>query len=457
MIAFIFFLHICYYFSVMENRQVHTIIVGGGITGLACAHFLQKKGGDFLLLEARERTGGFIQTVHEKGFVAECGPNTVLMNEDLEALLKELGLENDIVYPNAEIAGNRYTLDKGKLHKVPGSLPGLIFSRFFSLKGKIRGLKEMRIQPLSDEDMDLQTYLTKRFGSEVHDRLLAPVIRGIYAGDTSGLSAKYAIPSMWQMEKEYGSILKGLNKKKGSGPKRSIFTLKGGLQSLSDKISNESKSRIHCNATVTSISGDKDNYSVVTTGETYQCKHVILTCAADVTARLLGDIAFTKEAERISYAPVASLSLGFDNDQIAMKERGFGALKVPGNKEPFLGIIFNSHIFNHVAPKGKSLFKVMAGGTEDPELVQQTAEAILQKVIPAVKKVIQAKADPAWTEITQWKKGIPQYNTNHEQLLAAVNQVESKRQGIHILGNFVQGVAIGDCIKKAKNIANLIG
>lgn len=457
MISFIFFLHICYYFSVMEHKQVHTIIVGGGITGLACAHFLQKKGVDFLLLEARERTGGFIKTIHDDGFVAECGPNTVLMNEDLEALLTELGLENDIVYPNTEIAGNRYTLDKGKLHKVPGSLPGLIFSSFFSLKGKIRGLKEMRVKPLPDEDIDLKTYLTKRFGSEAHDRLLAPVIRGIYAGDTSDLSAKYAIPSMWQMEKEYGSILKGLNKKKGTGPKRSIFTLKNGLQELSDQITKEIASHIHCNTTVTSISGDSTNLSVTAADQTIQCQHVILTCDANVTAQLLGDATFSKETAGINYAPVASISLGFNNDDITMKERGFGVLKVPANSEPFLGIIFNSHIFEHVAPQGKSLFKVMAGGTEDPELAQKTPDAILQKVIPAVKKVLRAKADPVWTEVTQWKKGIPQYNTNHEMLLAAVKEVESKRPGIHILGNFVHGVAIGDCIKKAKNIANLIG
>ena len=227
------------------------LIIGGGISGLCAAHELKRRGFEVVLLEAKSRAGGVINTFNESGFRAESGSNSVMVQSQKTLdFIESLGLNGRIANSSA-VSKKRFFVKNGKICEVPMSPLKMIFSPLFSFAGKFRLLKEMRV-PKHDPDSDpsVAQFTIDRLGKEALDYGMNPFMAGIYGGDPEKLSMKYAFPPFWNLEQKYGSIIKGASaarkEKKAAGNffKPVMISFKNGLVELVDKIKEGLKNEI---------------------------------------------------------------------------------------------------------------------------------------------------------------------------------------------------------------------
>src|SRR5580658_7759638 len=187
------------------------VVIGGGITGLACAHILKQIGCDAILLNDAPRLGGVIETITHDGLLFEKGPQSFLATEPALKLIREVGLEPELLI--ADPHAPRYVLLRDELVPVPMAPQALLTSSLLSMRSKLRLIREplFRIKPTAREE-SVADFVRRKFGSEILDYLVAPFISGIYAGDPELLSFPSAFPFAAQWEKEYGSVLRGAMK-----------------------------------------------------------------------------------------------------------------------------------------------------------------------------------------------------------------------------------------------------
>ena len=190
-------------------------ILGGGISGLTLAFYLQKAGVAYDLFEANEVLGGNLRTEQRDGYLLETGPNSLQLSDELRDLLAELHLTSEI-QDTAAVSANRYVLRGGRYHRLPASPPALLTNGFFSLKGKFNMLRELG-RPIATPDAQetVGGFFRRRFGSEVVDYAVNPFISGIYAGDPEQLLLHKTFPKLAAMEQTHGSVLQGLAKSGG--------------------------------------------------------------------------------------------------------------------------------------------------------------------------------------------------------------------------------------------------
>src|SRR5215213_10302188 len=221
------------------NKSV--CIIGGGISGLCAAYRLKKQGVEVVLLEKNPTVGGNIKTENFEGFLIEHGPNSTLASEHLFELISELGLTFEIACANRS-AKKRYILKNGKLQALPMKIVSLIGNKSFSARAKLRLLKEPFIKSKATTDESISEFFARRLGREIVDYAVDPFISGIFAGNPESLSLKSAFPKLFELEKNYGSLLKGAifspKEKKSKVPKNASRTIsfKNGMQTLTDKL-----------------------------------------------------------------------------------------------------------------------------------------------------------------------------------------------------------------------------
>ncbi len=199
------------------NEQV--AVIGGGISGLACAYRLFQLGVPVTLLEAEEHSGGLIGTVEQDGFLFETGPQSFQGIDSLLDLVRDIGLENHLCHANARAP--RYVLRHGKLEKIPLSPQSMLGTSLLGVGSRWRIASEVlkRTKPPTEEESVAQ-FVRRKFGHEILEYLVAPFVSGVYAGDPEKLSLRAAFPTLDEWERSYGSILRGAMKSrpaKGAG------------------------------------------------------------------------------------------------------------------------------------------------------------------------------------------------------------------------------------------------
>ncbi|RMD52137.1 MAG: protoporphyrinogen oxidase, partial [Nitrospirae bacterium] len=243
------------------NNIVDVIVVGSGISGLSTAHFLIKKGYKVLIIEKDEHIGGVIKTDRIDGFLVEYGPNSTLDTTPiLHLLFKDIGVEDDVVYANP-LAKNRYIVRNKRLQPVPTGLLSFLKTPLFSKSAKMRILKEPFIPPSKKEDESLSEFVIRRLGREFLDYAIDPFVAGVYAGLPQELSVKSAFPKLYNLEKKYGSLIKGAilgywqrrKQKERSKQSAPMLSFRYGMQTLTDAIANRLKDRIKKGVDISSI------------------------------------------------------------------------------------------------------------------------------------------------------------------------------------------------------------
>ena len=223
----------------MDKKKI--VILGAGISGLATAFWLNKKGFDVTILEAQSQVGGAMQTSREDDFLIDFGPNSGLETTPLiRQIVEEVGLSDEMIYAS-EISSKRYILRNDKLHELPMGLSPFIKTKLFSTKGKLRLFGEPFIGKSTDGYyQSIAEFVERRLGKEFLDYAIDPFVSGVFAGDPTKLSVKSAFPKLYRLEELYGGLVKGMikgareRKKRAEESKQSakMFSFKNGMQTF---------------------------------------------------------------------------------------------------------------------------------------------------------------------------------------------------------------------------------
>ena len=436
-------------------KKVDNLIIGAGITGLSLAHFLKKFNQDFILLESSERIGGNINTVSKKGFTLENGPNTlVLDNESIKTLLEDFNISKNIIFPNKN-SKNRFLIKNHRLTPIPKDLVGFIKSNILSFSAKIRILFEPFIKK-HKKDTSVFDFIVKRFGKEFHDNLIVPFLNGIYAGDTKKMSIKFVLKKVWEMEQKNGSVLKSIFLNKTNSQPKS-FNFRNGLSDLLDCFKEELDKNTFLSTKVTNLT-KKNNLNFVQINDSLeiQCKNIISTIPAHCLKDIITDQKIITYLKKIEYHPLNVLHFSLERKKIYSPIDGFGVLAKPSDKLSFLGILFNSRIFPHLSPKKNDLITVMVGGAKQKNILKNPKKEIEKKIVSDIKKIIHYDGKIELLNHFSWKKGIPQYDMNFFNFSKSIKNYTQKNPGLFIIGNFLEGVSVSNCIKAGHKTAQLL-
>ncbi|MBL8150671.1 MAG: protoporphyrinogen oxidase [Blastocatellia bacterium] len=445
-----------------------TIVIGAGITGLVASYKLCKQGQKVALLEASDRVGGVIRSEQKQGFLVEYGPNSFLESGETTELITELGLNEELVSANPKAP--RYIYFRDRLEAVPMSPPALIATRLLSVKGKLRLLSEPFVAPrrFNDEEESLASFVCRRFGQEVHDRLFSPFVSGVYAGNTELLSASACFPKLTDLEKEHGSLFFGMVKtifakreaKKAKSSSR-LSSFRSGMQTLPHRLAEKIGNSLLLSAKIEkiNISQQSPKYSVefVRDGQRYSftSDNLIVATPTKIVVELLGDQLpeLSKELETIEYTRLAVIHLSFKVSDIARSLNGFGFLIPRGQSVRTLGTIWNSSLFPNRAPEGEVLFTSFIGGAHDLGAVELRDEELVAIVSGELKKILSTSADAKLISLWKWQKAIPQYCIGHVAKLKRIEAAVKGQKGLYLAGNYLQGVSVPDCVSRAIKIA----
>ncbi len=446
------------------------VIIGGGISGLACAARLKQRDIPLLLLEKSDTFGGVIQTIQQEGFLIEFGPQGVLLTPELRELTGLAGLTSDLLQANPRAP--RFIYMRGRLVRAPLSPPALIATKLFDAAAKWRLLTEpLRHTRPPDDDESIAAFTRRKFGDSVLDNLVGPFVSGIYAGDPELLSLRAAFPQMHKWESERGSIIRGAIKQsrsrsKGAPSRPTLHSFKRGtgslLQTLGTYLGANARSGVAVETIerVASVSEQSFRIHVSSQGrvESLDASAVIVATDPAAAARLLTPISrkFPSLLEPIPFAPVAVVATGYRASSISTKIDGFGFL-IPRKEGPrILGTVFNSSLFPGRAPEGHVLLTSFAGGATNPDFCAQPEDRIAVAIHEDLARILGISEPPVIQRVLVYPHALPQYNIGHTRTIAALEETCREFPGIFLAGNYLEGPSTGACVTRSFRLADSI-
>ena len=452
----------------MKNKIV---VLGAGISGLTAAYLLDKEGFDVTVLEKKNEIGGSIETVFEKGYLFDRGPNSALETTPLiEQIVNDLKLSDQFVYANRK-GNKRYILRNDILHPLPMNPKSFIKSRLFSRRGKLRLFAEPFISRSKDGYyQSIAEFVKRRLGQEFLDYAINPFVAGVYAGNPEDLSVKSAFPKLYALEEKYGGLIKGTIKsikERKNRPEKSkqdakMYSFNNGMQVFPKAIADHLGGKVHLNSEVNSIekisSEYKISYSNSGNTSSITCNYIVSTIPAYSASALFGrfDSILAEHLNKIYYPPVLVLYLAYDIKDIGQPLDGFGFLIPAKEKKSFLGAIWSSVLFPNRAGEDKASFTLFVGGARDPGVVNYDKELLIKKVRDEFETLMRIVGEPVFISYKLWPKAIPQYNLGYVEHENYFDKFEKNNPGILIAGNYREGISVGDCIKNSEKILNKI-
>lgn len=462
----------------MRKQSVETTasvaIVGGGISGLAAAHYLARHHPeiDTILIEQDRRLGGKIVTERIHGFVVEGGPDSFLASKPRGiGLATEVGLEAHLQGTNEE-KRRTWVASGGQLHRLPEGLSGLVPSRLepllasdlFSPAGKERLRQEPTVPARpGDEDESLASFVTRRFGREVYDRMIEPLMAGIYAGDGEQLSLAATFPHLRRLEQQWGSVIEGIRATGTLEAPRSghsaFLTLIGGMDELVDAAHRHiSTVRVSTGTGVQAINERKWGFELqLDDGAQAHVAAVIVATPAHAAATLLAavDGAMADALAAIPHVSSATVSLAYPAAQISGTLEGYGYVVPRQEGRPVLASTWTSTKFQHRAPAGLCLIRLFIGRSGGEEALAGTDASLIALARKEVAEMLGCRDAPLFHRIFRWTNGMPQYTMGHVERIEQIEARIQKHPGLFVAGNGFRGVGIPDCIESGERAARL--
>ncbi|HEY3289533.1 MAG TPA: protoporphyrinogen oxidase [Anaerolineae bacterium] len=463
----------------MPGRR-RVVIIGGGITGLAGARFLRQHADntEITLIESSNRLGGKIATQRADGFVVEGGPDSFLSYKPRGiGLCQELGLEDRLQGTSGKVR-RTHIMRARKLYELPEGLTGLIPSRFgpmlrtplISPWGKLRMGLEYFIPPkMTEEDESMAAFVSRRLGRELYERMIEPLMSGIYAGDGNQLSLAATFPNLRKAERQYGSLVKSMlanrarssSQPTASAAKRwpAFLTLEGGLSELITRLEaelSEVNIRLNTRATRITQAASQPGFQVEIAGaETINADAVILATPAFVTASLIAQLDQTAaEALRlIPYSSTATVSLAYPLAEAAMPFESHGYIVPRSEGRPVLACTWTSNKFPHRAPPGYALIRAFIGRAGQDDIVNRSDDELVQLVRDELRAVAGIAAAPQKRFIYRWPQAMPQYTLGHLERVQTIESCADRHPGLLFAGAAYRGIGIPDCIASGEKAA----
>ena len=445
-------------------------VIGGGISGLACAWRLHKLGIPVSISESEERAGGLIGTVERDGFLFESGPQSFQGTDTLLDVIRDLGIESELCVANPKAP--RYVLRRGKMEKIPKSPQGVVTSSLLSAGSRWKVVSEPlhRSKPPSDEET-VAAFVRRKFGHEILEYLVSPFVSGVYAGDAEKLSLRAAFPTLEEWEREYGSVIRGAMKSRPANGKRkqpSLCSFRHGVGTLAGAFAAQLGANLHVRSKACAIRGMgrpghgsagfelRTEHSGVE--ETHFARAVVFATPAYTASHLLGSVSapLAQALSGIAYAGVAVVAAGYYARQISTALDGFGFLVPRSEKIRTLGTVWNSSLFPGRAPQGSMAITSFTGGATAGEILGKSDQEIAALVQADNAAILQITGAPVTCAVWKHPKALPQYNLGHGHIVAIIRDFERKNPGLFFSGNYLEGPSIGKCVERGFKTAEAV-
>jgi oxygen-dependent protoporphyrinogen oxidase len=458
--------------TILTNKSASSryAIIGGGISGLAAAYRLRQlqPHAQVDLFEASDRLGGVLSTYRDGELLIERGADSFITKQPwaLE-LCQELGIAEELIPTNTEHR-RALVLHEGELHPVP---EGFVLIRpqlestikqtpLLSDEGKEQILAE-RAVPLPANindpafDDNLAHFASSRLGREVFERLVEPLVAGIFTADADKLSVAATMPEAVDVLRRHGTLWhREPTQETASGARYGSFvTPRGGVgrlvEALAERLPAES---IHLNQPIQGIEQNTDGTWILQAADDKKLgpfAGVVVALPTPQAARLLEstDAELAGLLRRIEYASSAVVSLAFAKHQIGRPLDGFGFVVPRIENRDIIAASFSTVKFPGRAPDSTVLVRVFLGGAQRPDLVQLPDAELVRIATDELTKILKLTGTPLRTDVTKWHEKMPQYHVGHVQLVDAIEERVNRIPGIALAGNGYRGVGIPWCVR----------
>jgi oxygen-dependent protoporphyrinogen oxidase len=461
------------------------VVVGAGLSGLACAYRLKQLGICALVLEAGERAGGVIATIRRNGFLFEGGPQCPRFPSSVWQLVKDLKLESDFVAGDPK--AKRYIFRHGRLHPAPFSPAGVLSTRLVGAASKFRILSEVfgNSHPPEGEET-LARFVERKFGTEVLENLVDPIVSTVFLGDCYKMGMESALPSLVQWERKHGSLIRGAirartsrrDEENSNGSSRpsdrkanraslrvtdslpSLGSFRSGMATLPQKLAEELKTEICYGnriAFVVPLRGENGTAiagwelglhdgrkiateSLVLAIPAYTAAEVLEGCAPELASRL----------DAIEYAPMCVVASAYERSQVGNLLDGFGFMVPRREGLATICTFWNSSLLPDRAPEGKVLITSFARKNDTWE---RGDEQLARAVEAENAKILQITGKSVDRAIWRTQRALPQYNVDHSRSIREIESILQSFPHLYLTGNFLRGRSIGDCTDVAFRVA----
>jgi protoporphyrinogen/coproporphyrinogen III oxidase len=423
-------------------------IVGGGISGLACAYYLQQFGIEAVVFDPTP--GGLIGTTHVQGCILETGPESWLGAKPwAEELILELGMGNQITGSNDARRrtyvlrdGRFITLPEGLQMVVPTRLMPVVRTELFHWGTKLQMATEVFHNPKAWPDRSVSEFVTDHFGREAVDYLAEPLLAGVYGGSPNALSAVSVLPKFVEYEQRFGSLVVGSLREKKKAAGRPVFkSLQNGMGTLIEAL----RERVEVMASrVESIQRDQ-GWALFAAGEWHRFDQVVLCCGANASAPLMGPIN-ARAAELLGSIPYTGSSIwtfGYRREDISHPLDAFGFLVPKPERNTIMACTWVATKWLGRVPEGTAVLRCFA---TDPNASEEAMRADLGRLMGIA-------AEPVFALCNRWPDTMPQYTVGHTTRVAELEARIAEIPGLHLAGNAFHGVGIPDCVRSAKEAA----
>lgn len=453
-------------------------VLGGGLSGLTTAHRLARSGADVEVLEASSRVGGLLGTEVHDDCIVETGPDSILTEKPAAlALAEELGLGAEVIGTSSNMRG-AYIVRRGRLMRIPAGfsllapadLAAFARSPILSPQGKLRASLDLVLPRGEGDDESLESFVVRRFGRELFERLAQPLAGGIYGADPAKLSLRATMPRFLELEREYGSVIRGLRARAraavttgeqgaATGARYGLFAaFKGGMQALVDALERALTGHIRRNRRATAVHKVAGGYRVEAGGDAAQYDALVVALPAHAAARGLGELdrALSDELGGIEYASAATVTLSFPRAAIAHPLDAFGFVVPAVEQRRIIASTWASVKYEGRAPEGTALIRAFIGGHRGQHLVERSDDELCAIARDELQALMGISGAPSFSLVNRYLGAMPQYHLGHQARVARIEQLERRHQGFALAGNAYRGVGIPDAVKSGEEAAQRI-
>ncbi|MGZ2355978.1 protoporphyrinogen oxidase [Streptomyces sp. 372A] len=458
-----------------DRAPRHVVVIGGGIAGLAAAHRLVGAGLRVTVLEATDRLGGKLMTGEVAGVRVDLGAESMLARRpEAVGLARAVGL-GDRLQPPATATAALWTRDalrpmpKGHVMGVPGD-PSVL-GEVLSAEGLARIAEDRELPPVAvGEDVAVGAYVADRLGREVVDRLVEPLLGGVYAGDAYRISMRAAVPQLFEAAREGGSLLDGVTRlqeraaaRQQTGP---VFQgIEGGIGSLPGAVADAVRTgggEIRTETPVLGLTRTADGWDVRTDTGVVPADGIVLAVPAWSAATLLASESPGASAELagVEYASMALVTMAFRRSDVtgtAFDGRS-GFLVPPVDGHTIKAATFSTHKWQWVADAAPDLFvlRTSVGRYGEEEHLHREDGELVGISLRDLAAATGLTARPVGTEVTRWIGGLPQYPVGHLTRVARIRDEVAKLPALRVCGAVYDGVGIPACVASAHRAADEI-
>lgn len=448
-------------------------VIGGGLTGLSAAYYIGKAHPDWTIAvyEQTNRFGGKVKTTRQGDYAVEMGPDSYLARKTaMTDLIVELGLGDKIV---RNATGAAYIYDRGRMKPIPGgSIIGIpteflpfATSSLLTWGGKLRALWDYTKKPYPKPgDVSIGEFFHYHLGQEMMDKLIEPLLSGIYGGNIYELSLDATFPDFHRLEQKYGNMVKGMMAMKAQQAGRTTHVgqfaqLIGGLETVIDAICEQMPKNVslHKECQVEDILYEQEQYTLSLKANEESTREVveglvITTPPHGYRDWFRGDKGFDPLRE-MTQSSCAIVTMGFEKSSFDGAIAGTGFVITRKTKTPLTACTYISEKWPQATPKDKVVLRVFLGKPNDDTVSSHDEEQLKAIALSEIKQILHMTSEPLWQEVTRLEGSMPQYTVNHRDRIQKVRaHVKEQYKHLYLIGTPFDGVGIPDGVRQAKEL-----